>query len=77
MPFNQFEQKIHIPFTYWHFSICWNVDLQVVEVNIFVLVSKLFFEQLEKHFEIEVILTSLIEVLFFVWFDKKDHIFFQ
>ncbi len=22
MPFNQFEQKIHIPFTYWHFSIC-------------------------------------------------------
>jgi hypothetical protein len=28
-PFNWPEQQIQIPFTYWHFSICWNVDLQI------------------------------------------------
>jgi hypothetical protein len=48
-PFNRPKQQIWIPFKYWDFSICWNVNLQIYQNDFFlVLVPKMFLEQLVR-----------------------------
>jgi len=76
-PFNQLGQQIHIPLTYWHFSICWNVGLQICWNDIlffsFQDISWIIREALWKTKTILIGLFFLILIV--VWFDKKDYIF--